>query len=134
VAGLAAAEAVAVSLQGGYSREELEAFGAVLVEALAQLVAGEAGDAATVRARVLEVVTVEEAGRVAAARLEERMGALVFASVELARGRGERGEEVGDAVRDTAQRWMAAQGPEFLFPLVAAVEQLAASRLEGGVR
>jgi hypothetical protein len=123
-------------LQGGYRPGELEAFGAGLVEVLVQLVAGEDGDvdAATVRARVLEVMTVEEAGRVAAALVEERVAPLVFAAVELAHARGEHGEDACETVRATVRRWMAGQGPEFLFPLVLAVEEFAAARLAGGLR
>jgi len=117
-----------VSLRGGYSRAELEAFGAGLVEVLAYLLAGVDGDAAAVRARVLEVVTVEEAGRVAAAKLEERVAPLVLSAAQLSYARGDRDTE---GVRETVRRWFDGQDPTFVVPLVAAVEELAASWIAG---
>jgi hypothetical protein len=115
-----------VTLRGGYVLAELESFGAMLVEVLAQLVAGEGGDAAAVRARVLEIVTVEEAGRAAAARLEERMAPLVLSAVQVGHSRGDRGAGV---VREAAERWLVVAGPEFVFSLVAAVEEVVDARL-----
>jgi hypothetical protein len=115
----------------GYSsRGELEPLGEVLVDLLARLVAGEDGDADVVRARVLEVVTVEEAGRVSAELLEARIAPLVLSAVELAAGRGERGAAAGDAAGEAARRWFE-EHPEFVLPLVEAVLELATSRFAG---